>query len=69
LAYSLFDWYHPVFYLTQDIEYPYERNCIGQWLGIAEECNDEMAFTVIAVKGKVLVQKYVWAISEEELAQ
>jgi Reverse transcriptase (RNA-dependent DNA polymerase) len=68
-AYAMFDWYQPVFYLTPVIDYPHERKCIGRWLGVAEECTDEMAFTILAGKGKVIVRKSVWAISDDEMAQ
>jgi hypothetical protein len=65
LAYALFDWYQPVFYLTSTIEYPHKLKCIGRRLGVEEDCTDEMAFTILAGKGKVLVRNSVWAISED----
>jgi hypothetical protein len=68
-AYALFYWYQPVFCLTPVIDYPHERKCIDRWLGVAEECTDEMAFTMIAGKAKVVVRKSLWAISDDKMAQ
>jgi hypothetical protein len=51
------------------IDYPHERKCIDRWLGVAEECTDEMAFTIIAGKAKVVVRKSLWAISDDKMAQ
>jgi hypothetical protein len=67
--YALFDWYQPIYYLTPTIEYPHERKCVGRWIGVAENCTDYMAYIILAGKGKVVVRKSVWAISEEEMAQ
>jgi hypothetical protein len=68
-SYALFDWHQPVFYLTPVIEYPNEQKRIGRRIGVAEDCTDNMAYTILASKGKILVRKSVWAISNDKMAQ
>jgi hypothetical protein len=68
-AYALFDWYQPVYYLTPVIDYRHKRKFIGRWLDVAKECTDEMAFTILAGKGNVIVRKFVGAITEEKMSQ
>jgi hypothetical protein len=38
-------------------------------LGVAEDCTDDMEFTTLDGKCKVLVHNSVWAIMEDELSQ
>jgi hypothetical protein len=66
----MFDWYQPVFYYNPTIAFPqHKRKCVGRWIGIAEECTDDQAYTILITKARILVRKSVWAISDAELAQ
>ncbi|KAL7579433.1 hypothetical protein ACA910_014097 [Epithemia clementina (nom. ined.)] len=44
---ALFDWYQPVYYRTPTLEFPFEKKLIGCWLGIADDCIDDMAYQVL----------------------
>ena len=65
-AYAQFDWYELVRYYTPTPGFPYERKCVGRWLGVAEACVDSLAFNILSDTGKILVRKSVWAISNED---
>jgi hypothetical protein len=65
----MFDWYQPVFYYNPTIGFPHERKCVSRWIGVAEECTDNQAYTILTTKARILVQKSVWAVSDAELAQ
>jgi hypothetical protein len=66
-SYALFDWYQPVYYLTPTIMYPHERKLIGRWIGVAETCVDDMSYIILSAKGKILIRKSVWSLTDEEL--
>ena len=64
---ALFDFYQPVYYYTPSHDFPHERKCIGRWLGLADDCIDDMAFNVLTEKGRVIVRKDVWAIPDDDM--
>ena len=66
-SYALFDWYQPVYFWNPTVEFPAERKVIGRWIGVAEQCTDQMAYLVITNKSQVLIRKSVWAIPDTEL--
>jgi hypothetical protein len=68
-AYALFDWYQPVYFWSPTIEFPNERKVLGRWIGVAEQCTDQLAYLVITNKSQILVRKSVWAVSDAELKQ
>jgi hypothetical protein len=65
--YAMFDWYQPVYYLTPTISFPYEKKILGRWLGVAKNCTDEMAYTVLWMNGVVMIRKSIWASTAEKM--
>jgi hypothetical protein len=68
-AYALFVWYQPLYFWSPTIEFPNERKIIGRWIGVAEQCTDQLAYLVITNKSQILVRKSVWAIPNAEMKQ
>ena len=66
-AFAMFDWYQPVYYWTPTVEFPNERKLLGRWLGIAESCTDDMAFSILTKSGNVIIRKSIWGLTNEEL--
>ena len=66
-ALAMFDWYQPVYYWTPTVDFPNERKLLGRWLGIAESCTDDMAFTILTKSGTVITRKSIWGLTGEEL--
>lgn len=67
-AYSMFDWYEPVWFYEPEAKFPYEKKCLGMWIGVEEASVDLMAFRILKDTGKPIVRKSVWAVSHDELA-
>ena len=65
--YVMFDWYQPVYYLSPAKGFPGETKQVGRWLGVAENCTDEMAFLILGAKGLVVIRKSVWSMTADEL--
>jgi hypothetical protein len=54
---------------TPDIsQFPHERKLIGRWIGVSENCVDEMAYVILTDKGKVFIRKSVWGLSDDDLS-
>jgi hypothetical protein len=64
----MFDWYQQVYYYTPVLEFPFERKAIGRWLGVAEDCTDDMAYVILAKSGRIVVRISVWALTDDNLA-
>jgi hypothetical protein len=64
---AMFDWYLPVYYLTPTMSFSQEKKILGWWLGVAENCTDEMAYTVLGMKGVVMVCKIIWALTANKM--
>jgi hypothetical protein len=62
----MFDWYQLVYYWTPTAEFPFDNKLIGRWIGIAENCTDEMANTILTSNATILARKSVWALTQEE---
>jgi hypothetical protein len=67
-AYSMFDWYQPVFYYSPTAQFPAQRKAIGRWIGVAQNSTDEMSYLILAKIGRIVIQKSVWGISANDLA-
>ena len=67
LAYAMFDQYQPVWYHKPEAQFPYEKKVMGQWIGTADSCMDLMAYSIVTRSGRVIMQKSVWGVTEEEL--
>jgi hypothetical protein len=65
--YVLFDWYQPVYYWTPTAEFPFEKKLIGRWVGVSENCVDEMAYTILTSAAKIIIRKSVWGLSEDDM--
>jgi hypothetical protein len=63
----MFDWYQPVYYHIPVLEFTFERKAIGRWLGVAEDCTDNMAYVNLAKIGRIVVQKSVWELTDDDL--
>jgi hypothetical protein len=64
----MFDWYQAVYYWTPVEQFPHERKLIGRWIGVSESCIDEMAYVILTHKGKVVICKSVWGLSDDDLS-
>ena len=62
-SYAQFNWYKYVWYLKPKALFPYEKKCLGRWLGIAEVSIDVMASYILTESGTVVVRKSIWALS------
>ena len=67
-SYAMFDWYQLVWYYTPTAEFPHQKKTIGRWLGVAENCTDDLAYTILPKSCKVVVRKDVWAVTKDEMA-
>jgi hypothetical protein len=68
LPYAMFDWYQVVYYWTPVEQFPHERKLIFRWIGVSENCVDEMAYVILTKKGKVVIRKSVWGLSDDDLS-
>jgi hypothetical protein len=66
--YAMFDWYQVVYYWTTVEQFPHERKLIGRWIGVSENCVDEMVYVILTHKGKVVICKSVWVLSDDDLS-
>ena len=64
--YAMFDFFEKVYYSMPVEEFPYEKRCVGYWIGVAENCVDDMAMIVLTSNGRVVVRKDVWAIPDDD---
>ena len=65
-AHALFDWYSPVWYWDPVPTFPFQKKCLGYWIGI-EDCSvDVMAYRILNPKGNVVIRKSVWAVTNDE---
>lgn len=63
---ALFDFWELVYVLMPVPAYPHEKKVIGRWLGLADNCTDDMAYVVVTETGIPIVRKDIWAISEDD---
>ena len=62
----MFDIYELVYYYTPVADFPFEKKCIGRYLGVAENSTDDLAFIVLPESGRPVTRKDVWAIPEDD---
>ena len=67
-AYCLFEWYQAVYYHMPINEFPYEKRCIGRLIGVADNCEDKLAYVILTKNGDLMVRKSVWGIPPEEMS-
>jgi hypothetical protein len=67
-TYAMFDWYQIVEYLTPVNKYPEQKQTLGRWIGISENCIDEMASVIVTEKGLVIIRKSIWGLSDDDLS-
>jgi hypothetical protein len=67
-AYALFDFYQPVWYYTPTESFPHQKRVIGRWLGVADNCTDDLAYYILPSSCKLKVRKDVWAVTADEMA-
>jgi hypothetical protein len=65
---SPYDWYQVVYYWTPVEQFPHERKLIGRWIGVSENCVDEMAYVIVTHKGKVVIRKSLRGLSDDNLS-
>jgi Reverse transcriptase (RNA-dependent DNA polymerase) len=65
-AHALFDFYEPVYYMDPARQFPFEKKRLGFVLGVYEATIDEMAYYILGDKGKVVVRKSIWGLSDDE---
>jgi hypothetical protein len=65
--YAMFDWYQIVEYLTPINEYPVQKCELGRWIGVSENCIDEMASVILTGKGQVIIRKSIWGLYANDL--
>jgi hypothetical protein len=66
-AYAMFDWYQPVYYYTPVLEFLFECKAIGRWIGVAEDCTDDMAYVILTKSRHIVVRKSVWELIDNDL--
>ena len=66
--YAQFDWYEPVMYWDPISGFPHEQKLLGRWIGVAKVSTDLMAFYILTRKGKIVVRKSVWGLSNDDFA-
>jgi hypothetical protein len=66
LTYVMFNWYQPVFYYTPTVDHPHHKKSIGRWIGVAEDCTDEMSYLILAKSGRIVVRKSVWSLTKDD---
>jgi hypothetical protein len=54
--YAMFDWYQIIEYLTAVNEYPEQKQTLGWWIGVSQNCIDEMASMILTAKGQVIIR-------------
>jgi hypothetical protein len=64
----MFDWYQAVYYWTPVEQFPHERKLVGRRVGDSENGIDEMAYVILMRKGKVVIRKSVWGLSDDDLS-
>jgi hypothetical protein len=66
---AMFDWLQVVYYWTPVEQIPpHERKLIGRWIGVSENCVDEITYVILTKKGKVVIRKSVWGLSDDDLS-
>jgi hypothetical protein len=65
--YAMFDWYQIVEYLTTVNEYPKQKRTLGRWIGVSENCINEMAPVILTEKGQMIIWKSIWGLSNDDL--
>jgi hypothetical protein len=63
----MFDWYKIVEYLTPVSEYPIQKRELGQWIGVSENCINEMASAILTGKGQIIIRTSIWGLSADDL--
>jgi hypothetical protein len=64
--YAEFDWYEPIRFLDNCLVFPNERKLLRRFLGVAENCTEEMSYRILNETGFILTRKSVWAITNAE---
>ena len=64
---AMFQFYQPVYYRMPMAQFPFEKRLIGRWLGLADDCTDDMAYEILTQEGNHVTRKDVWAIPEDDL--
>jgi hypothetical protein len=62
----MFDWYQPLVYYTPTVDHPHDKNSIGRWIGVAEDCTDELSYLILAKSGRIVVRKSVWSLTKDD---
>lgn len=52
--YVEFDWYQPVWYYDQVVQFPEEKRDLGRWLGVAHRAGQAMTYYVVNKNGNVI---------------
>ena len=63
-SYAMFDRYQLVWYYTPIAGFPHQKKTIGQWLGVAENCTDDLAYSILPASCKVVTRKDVGAVKQ-----
>jgi hypothetical protein len=68
LLYSMFVWYQVVYDWIPIKQFPQELKLIGRWIGVSQNCVDDMAFVILVRKGLVVIRKSIWGLSDDYLS-
>ena len=66
--YILFNWFENVYYCDPVADFPHQKRRIGKLIAAADNCTDELAYTVLPLSGRPITRKAVWAIPPHELS-
>jgi hypothetical protein len=53
--------------LTPVNEYPEHKRTLGRWIGVSDNCINEMASVILTEKGQVILWKSIWGLSDDDL--
>ena len=56
---AMLQFYQPVYYRTPTSQFPFEKKLIGRWLGLADDCMDDMAYEILTHEGNHVTRKDV----------
>lgn len=65
-AYILFDWYDLVYFHEPTASFPFEKRVLGRLLGVADNCEDVLAYYVMSKSGIAVIRKSVWGVPPED---
>jgi hypothetical protein len=63
-----FVWYEPIWFFDPNASFPYEKKCLGRWIGVAHDVGAPLCSWILSRTGQILARSSVISLSHDDRA-